>query len=38
VTAGTARPYLADFSHAKDLGLDQLSRILILVTECALGD
>jgi hypothetical protein len=37
VTAGTARPYIADFSHAKDLGLDQSSRILVLVTECALG-
>jgi hypothetical protein len=38
VTAGTARPHVADFSYAKDLGLDQSSRILVLVTECALGE
>jgi hypothetical protein len=38
VTTGTARASLDDLSHAKDLGLDQSSRILVLVTERALGD
>jgi hypothetical protein len=38
VTTGTAPPSPADLSDAKDLGLEQSSRILVLVTERAVGD